>query len=99
MYLLTLIFFFYLLLAPFIFFLPRSRKMSTKKTVLYAQIILFLYWNVVFWGVLYGYLPHTLAVFGTGDPESSIFMFYWILTPLIALTLVLEAISLLLKRM
>lgn len=99
MYFFTLIFFFCLLLSPFFFFLPRSTKKNTKKTILYAQIILFLYWNIVFWGVLYGYLPRSLTVFGTGDPESSIFMLYWIFTPLITLTLVLEVISSLRKKM
>lgn len=92
MYFLTLLIFIALLISPFLFFWPQSRSKASRKTILYAQIIFYLYWNIVFWSVLYGYLPYSFAVFGTGDPESSIFMVYWFFTPIVTLVLITEII-------
>ena len=93
MYIITLLIFFFLVISPFIFFL----KENTRKNIFILQIICFAYWNIVFWGVLYQYLPMSLAVFGTGDPEGSIFMLYWLFTPIMSGVLLIEVIYLLIK--
>ncbi len=98
MYILTLTLFLLLTISPFFYFIPLSRKHSSRKTIIYAQLLLYAYWNIVFWSVLYGYLPYSFATFGTGDPESSIFMLYWIYTPVITLALVAEIIYLFRKK-
>jgi len=98
MYIFTLAIFVSLFLLPVLFFKARHKNLSTLKNIFAIHIILFTYWNVVFWGVLYGYLSYSFAVFGTGDPEGSIFMGYWLITPIITLAIAAELFYLFFRR-
>ncbi len=94
MYIFTLLVFCILSILPFVFLWPLSRSISSRKTILIIQLLLFTYWNIVYWGVLYGYLPRSLSVFGIGAPEGSIFMLYWLFTPVMIGVLFLEIVFL-----
>jgi hypothetical protein len=78
--------FFSFLLAPFLTMHQRARR-----TLLYIQLFCFAYWNLVFWGFfLLHSIFESLAVPRGSDPEGSVFMFYFYITPVFAVFIIIE---------
>lgn len=106
LYLITLCIFFASFLGFFLFlimfFLPMWPMEKVRKILLGLQLVCFAYWNIVFWAYLL-YVGHRqpapfqesafieyLAVPGGSGQGGSIFMGYWIFTPIFAAFVIIE---------
>jgi hypothetical protein len=77
---------------PF-YFLARSGG-NARRIWLGLQVAFFVYWNSVFFGsFLFGGLLRSFAVPMNSDPEGSIFMFYFYVTPIYLAFIILELLS------
>jgi hypothetical protein len=95
MYIITLIIFLATLTLPFLFLLPIRQTIKRRLVILIIQAILFIAWNYIFYGMMNNTLPYSFGVWGTGDPEGSVFMAHWLLKPAITFILFIEIFYLL----
>ena len=93
MYIITLTIFLATLILPFFFLFPFHRKIKGRLIIITIQIILFIAWNLIFYGVMNGTLPYSFGVWGTGDPESSVFMLHLFIKPIVTIVLTIELIA------
>jgi hypothetical protein len=77
------------IIFPFFFL---TRPIGTARKIIPAlQVAFFAYWNVVFWGfLLLGGLFKSLAVPRGSDPEGSVFMLYFYVTPIFVAFIISE---------
>ena len=92
MYIITLLLFFASIILPFLFLFPIHKNIKRRFIIFISQLIIIGIWNFIFKGVVNGSLPRSLSVFGTGAPESSIFMINWLFTPVVLIILMVELI-------
>jgi hypothetical protein len=92
MYLITRLLFFASVILPFLSLFPIHQKFKRRFIIFIIQIIIIGIWNIIFEGVTNGFLPRSFSVFGSGAPESSVFMINWIFEPVILIILMVELI-------
>jgi len=60
-------------------------------------LALFAYWNIVYWGTQSGDFPWSFAVPSGESSDASVFMLYWLITPIITILLMIELLYFLIK--
>ena len=99
MYTLTLLILLISLILPILFVFPFEQKIEKRLLIFLFQIIFFVLWASIFRSVLYGIIPRSFSVFGTGAPESSIFMLNWLIEPLLLFFILSELAYILIYKL